>query len=80
MKKKPRLRLQAEVSNVDFSKVLKNYQKRAYNYMQDNLYSGNLSKKKLNAKCLSIFANQTEKSQRKYKAADRDDYHKPDEK
>ena len=51
----------AEVSNVDFSKVLKNYQKRAYNYMQDNLYSGNLSKKKLNAKCLSIFANQTEK-------------------
>ena len=29
----------AEVSNVDFSKVLKNYQKRAYNYMQDNLYS-----------------------------------------
>ena len=52
----------AEVSNVDFSKVLKNYQKRAYNYMQDNLYSGNLSKKKLNAKCLSIFANQTEKA------------------
>ena len=41
----------AEVSNVDFS-----------NYMQDNLYSGNLSKKKLNAKCLSIFANQTEKA------------------
>lgn len=52
----------AEVSNVDFRKVLKNYQKRAYNYMQDNLYSGNLSKKKLNAKCLSIFANQTEKA------------------
>lgn len=52
----------AEVSNVDFSKVLNNYQKRAYNYMQNNLYSGNLSKKKLNAKCLSIFANQTEKA------------------
>lgn len=57
----------AEVSNVDFSKVLKNYQKRAYNYMQDNLYSGNLSKKKLNAKCLSIFANQTEKASKSAK-------------
>ena len=52
----------AEVSNVDFSKVLKKYQKKSYKYMQDNLYSGNLSKKKLNAKCLSIFANQTEKA------------------
>lgn len=52
----------AEVTNVDFSQVLKKYQKKAYNYMQDNLYSGDLSKKKLNAKCLSIFANQVEKA------------------
>ena len=51
-----------EISNVDFSNVLKKYQSRAYKYMEENLYSGNLSKKKLNAKCFSIFANQTEKA------------------
>lgn len=52
----------AEVSNADFSGVLKNYQKKSYAYMQDNLYSANISKSKLNAKCLSIFADQTEKA------------------
>ena len=47
-----------EVTNADFSKVLEKYQKKAYQYMEDNLYSGNMSKKELNKKCMNIFANQ----------------------
>lgn len=54
--------VKAEVSNTDFSKVLEKYQEEAYAYMEDNLYSGDLSKKKLNAKCLSIFTAQVEKA------------------
>ena len=47
-----------EVTNADFSKVLEKYQKKAYQYMENNLYSGNMSKKELNKKCMSIFAQQ----------------------
>lgn len=57
----------AEVSNGDFSKVLKNYQEKAYNYMQDNLYSGKLDRKTLNAKCLAMFTKQVEKASSKEK-------------
>lgn len=51
---------QVEISNADFSGVLKKYQGKAYDYMQSNLYAGNISKKTLNAKCLSIFVKQVE--------------------
>lgn len=61
--------VKAEVSNSDFSKVLKKYQEEAYTYMQENLYSGDLNKKKLNAKCLSIFADQVEKASEKKKSS-----------
>ena len=53
---------QVQVSNSDFSKILKEYQKEAYAYMEDNLYTGKNSKKSLNKKCLSIFAKQVEKA------------------
>lgn len=52
---------EVEISNADFSKVLKKYQDKAYSYMQSNLYSGNMTKKKLNAKCLELFTQQVEK-------------------
>lgn len=54
--------IKAEVSNADFSKVLKQYQKKAYQYMEENLYSSNLDQKSLNKKCLSIFADQVKKA------------------
>ncbi|MCQ4637481.1 DUF5105 domain-containing protein [Anaerovorax odorimutans] len=54
--------VEVEVANSDFSKVLKKYQEKAYSYMEENLYSGKVNKKNLNAKCLSIFAEQVEKA------------------
>lgn len=59
--------VKAEVSNADFSKVLKKYQKNAYQYMEDNLYSGNLDQKSLNKKCLSLFAEQVKKASKSKK-------------
>lgn len=53
---------QVQVCNSDFSGVLKEYNKEAYSYMEDNLYTGKNSKKSLNKKCLSIFAKQVEKA------------------
>lgn len=50
-----------EVSNADFSKVLKNYQKTSYDYMQANLYA-NLSEETLNAQCLTLFVKQVKKA------------------
>lgn len=50
-----------EVSNADFSKVLKNYQKTSYDYMQANLYA-NLSEETLNAQCLALFVKQVKKA------------------
>lgn len=55
---------EVEVSNADFSKVLKKYQEESYDYMQANLYS-NLSQKTLNAKCLELFVNQVKKAAKK---------------
>lgn len=60
-KEETKASVEVEVSNADFSKVLKKYQDKAYSYMQANLYSGDMSKKKLNAKCLELFAEQVEK-------------------
>lgn len=54
--------VEVEVANSDFSGVLKKYQDRSYSYMQENLYSGKVDKKTLNAKCLDIFAKQVEKA------------------
>lgn len=60
-KEETKATVEVEVSNADFSNVLKKYQDKAYSYMQANLYSGNMTKKKLNAKCLEIFTEQVEK-------------------
>ncbi|MCI8646304.1 MAG: hypothetical protein HFE76_05745 [Firmicutes bacterium] len=53
-----------EVSNADFSKVLEQYKKTSYAYMQANLYAG-LSEKTLNAKCLELFVKQVRKAAKK---------------
>ena len=53
-----------EVSNADFSKVLEQYKKTSYDYMQANLYAG-LNKKTLNAKCLELFVKQVKKAAKK---------------
>lgn len=53
-----------EVSNADFRKVLKKYQKASYDYMQANLYA-NLSKETLNAQCLTLFVQQVKKAAKK---------------
>lgn len=53
-----------EVSNADFSHVLSRYRSASYDYMQANLYA-NLSKKTLNAKCLSLFVKQVKKAAKK---------------
>ncbi|MCI9597216.1 MAG: hypothetical protein HFE75_07975 [Firmicutes bacterium] len=57
--------MEVELANADFSEVLKSYQKEAYNYMERNLYSGDMSKQALNKKCLEIFAAQVEKAAEK---------------
>lgn len=55
---------EVEVSNADFSNVLKKYQKDSYDYMQANLYT-NLSKKTLNSVCLELFVKQVKKAAQK---------------
>lgn len=55
---------EVEVSNADFSNVLKKYQKDSYDYMQANLYT-NLSKKTLNSVCLELFVRQVKKAAQK---------------
>lgn len=64
-KEETKATVEVEVSNADFSNVLKKYQDKAYNYMQANLYSGDMTKKKLNAKCLELFTKQVEKTSNK---------------
>ena len=50
------------VTQCDFSKVLKKYEKEAYQYITEHLYDEDITdKKKLNAKCLDIYASQIEK-------------------
>ena len=56
--------VKVKVSNSDFSKVLEAYQKDAYRYMQENLYSGKADKKKLSGKCMNLFAKQVENASR----------------
>lgn len=69
--------MEVELTNADFSKVLKNYQTEAYDYMQKNLYSGDMSKKALNKKCLSIYADQVEKVAEKAEQAEPDSKNAP---
>ncbi|MEG0829507.1 MAG: hypothetical protein RSD88_03510 [Anaerovoracaceae bacterium] len=51
-------KIQMELSNVSFKKVMNAYQKKSYAYMTDHLYENKLSKKELNKKCLDIYADQ----------------------
>lgn len=50
--------VKADITNVSFKKVFDNYEDKSYDYMISNLYSGKLNKKKLNKKCLDIFAKE----------------------
>lgn len=61
--------VEVEITNADFSKVLKHYQSEAYQYMEDNLYTGDMNKKSLNKKCLDIYVDQVEKTAKKAEKA-----------
>lgn len=51
------------VKNSDFSKVDSAYEKKAYKYIVDNLYSDKVADKgALNDKCLELYVNQIEKA------------------
>ena len=51
------------VRNCDFSGVMEDYKKEAYEYVTDNLYSDDVvSKEKLNKKCIDIYLDQVEKT------------------
>ena len=54
-----------EVANADFSKVMKNYKKKAYDYTIRNLYSDKVNKKKLNRTCLKLFVAEVKKASEK---------------
>ncbi len=47
-----------EVSNSDFSKTLKQYKAAAVDYMMDNLYKEEVTKKVMKNECMNIFAAQ----------------------
>lgn len=50
------------VTQCDFSKVLKKYKKRSYDYVTEHLYDENITDKDwLNEKCLDIYVSQIEK-------------------
>ena len=50
------------ITQCDFSKVLKKYDRKSYEYITDHLYDEDVTdKKKLNAKCLDIYVSQIEK-------------------
>ncbi len=61
--------VEVEITNADFSKALKRYQDKAYQYMSDHLYSDDMNKKNLNKKCLSIYVDQVEKIAKKAEKA-----------
>lgn len=54
--------VEVEVTNSNFRKVLKKYQKKATDYMTEAIYEDDITKDKLNAKCLKIYVNQIEKA------------------
>ena len=47
-----------EVTNSDFSKTLKNNKEAAVDYMMDNLYKEEVTKKVIKKECMNIFAAQ----------------------
>lgn len=47
-----------EVTNSDFSKTLKQYKAAAVDYMKDNLYKDQVTKKVMQKECMNIFAAQ----------------------
>ncbi len=47
-----------EVTNSDFSKTLKQYKAAAVDYMMDNLYKDEVTKKVMKKECMNIFAAQ----------------------
>jgi hypothetical protein len=47
-----------EVTNSDFSKALKKYKAAAVDYMMDNLYKDEVTKKVMKKECMNIFASQ----------------------
>ena len=50
------------ISQCDFSKVLKKYKSKSYDYVTDHLYDENITDKDwLNDKCLDIYVSQIEK-------------------
>lgn len=50
------------VTQCDFSKVLKKYKKKSYDYVTEHLYDENITDKDwLNEKCLDIYVSQIEK-------------------
>lgn len=57
--------VEVEVTNSNFRKVLKKYQKKATDYMTEAIYEDDITKDKLNAKCLKIYVNQIEKAAEK---------------
>lgn len=51
------------VRSIDFSGVLEGYEKEAYAYVVDNLYTDDIAdKEKLEARCLEIYVEQIEKA------------------
>lgn len=51
-----------KVTNCDFSKVIKSYDKESYKYVTDHLYDNTITNKsKLSKKCLDIYVKQIQK-------------------
>ena len=64
-----------EIKGNDFSKVLKAYEKDAYDYITENLYEDEVTDKgSLNARCLAIYADEVEKAADKGKIMERTIY------
>ena len=54
-----------EVTNSDFSKTLKQYKEAAVDYMMDNLYKDEVTKKVMKKECMNIFAAQINETSEK---------------
>lgn len=54
-----------QVSNSDFSKVLKQYKEEAVDYMMDNLYKEEVTKEVMQEECMNIFAAQVNSTSEK---------------
>ena len=54
--------VKVKISNTNFKNVIKDYDSESYSYIIDNLYSGSLNRKNLNAKCLKILLKSVKES------------------